>query len=1060
MLAGAAVVLLVLGILGIGVEGKLQPESLRIPGTESAQGAELLRRHFGDSAPFAVLLRGPAAALDRQGPRLVAALQRDPRVTTLSAWDQGAGLGQLRPRAREALILVDFHQPLAVAMKRAVPRLERLLRQQVRPPVQVSSAGYASVARAIQEESIAIAKRGEAIAIPLLLIVLLIVFRSPLAAAIPLLFGATTVIASRGLMSIAAEFVGVSALGLTVASMIGLALGVDYALLIVSRFREELSAGADPASAAATTRRTAGRTTAFAGSTLLVAILVAVFLVPGEMLVSLCATVVGVILLAVAGPWFVGPAILVLAAPNLDRWQISRRGGPTRWLALSRAALRRPHLAALLSALLLLLVASPAVSLATGPVTIEQLPRDNQTRRAVETIEAAVGGGWIAPSVVVAASADGPITTPGRLAALSRWQAAVGRDPAVSTVVGPAALARRVEPLRRAGAELLADGGQTRFARMTRSLDRAGGALGRLRRGLGRASEGAQALAAGSGRAQFGAGRLQKGLALALAGGAGANAALQNFSHGAHLLAAGQRSARLGASVLGFSGDELDSEAGAAGRAAVRLARRLSGGDGDGTATAQRAASETLEKLEAAWRELSALTVGTGDPRYPALASDLREALTAASGTDPVGGGRYAPGYQGLPAALAGIGRRADEAQSLRRRLAGLRESVHLQRHLAARLEAGTGKLASGSRRLAWGSDRIKAAAAQLSGGLARLEDGARRLAAGLGALRGGNAALGQGLSAAFHRTRPLVRGAQRAETQVSDGRRRLRRASPGLFKSGYFTLSALDGAPAAQRRLARQALDLDHSGAATALLVVPRQGIEDPATASLDDRLRRRADSLAAATGTRVELTGGVVQATEYARVTTARLPALVIAITLVTLLVMIAVLRALPLALLAIALNLLTVAAAFGVLRLLLLAPEGLPFAGTGHIDPVGAAGIFGVVFGLSIDYAVFLLMRMREHWEREGDNDAAIAFGLERTASVITGAATVMAVVFCIFAAAPIASLAQFGVALTVAVLLDATVIRLALLPALMRLAGPRIWWLPAPLARLLPRLSVEG
>ena len=117
-----------------------------------------------------------------------------------------------------------------------------------------------------------------------------------------------------------------------------------------------------------------------------------------------------------------------------------------------------------------------------------------------------------------------------------------------------------------------------------------------------------------------------------------------------------------------------------------------------------------------------------------------------------------------------------------------------------------------------------------------------------------------------------------------------------------------------------------------------------------------------------------------------------------------------------------------------------------------------IFGIVFGLSIDYAVFLLSRMREHYDVHGDNAAAIQFGLEKTARVITGAAAIMLAVFIVFAGAPIATVSQLGVGLAVAVVLDATVVRIVLLPALMLLIGDRVWWLPAPLKRALPKLSV--
>jgi RND superfamily putative drug exporter len=152
--------------------------------------------------------------------------------------------------------------------------------------------------------------------------------------------------------------------------------------------------------------------------------------------------------------------------------------------------------------------------------------------------------------------------------------------------------------------------------------------------------------------------------------------------------------------------------------------------------------------------------------------------------------------------------------------------------------------------------------------------------------------------------------------------------------------------------------------------------------------------------------------------------------------------------------------VAAAVGVVTLICKIPAGYPLGGHSYIDTVGAAGIFAVTFGLSIDYAVFLLARMRERRDAGADNATAIAFGLEKTAGVITGAAAIMAAVFISFAGAPIATVSQLGVGLTVAILLDATVVRIVLLPALMLLLGDRVWHVPTALQRVLPRFDVHG
>ena len=278
-----------------------------------------------------------------------------------------------------------------------------------------------------------------------------------------------------------------------------------------------------------------------------------------------------------------------------------------------------------------------------------------------------------------------------------------------------------------------------------------------------------------------------------------------------------------------------------------------------------------------------------------------------------------------------------------------------------------------------------------------------------------------------------------------------MQRATPGIFDSGYFVLSALDGARPRTRERAAEVVDLNGGGQAAAILVISRYTFNSPGSIALNKRLDREAAALGREAGLQTGVAGGPAQLNDYSRVTRERIPFVVAAIALATFLVLVLVLRALPLAAIAVGLNLATVAVAFGVLTLLFNLPEDWPLGGHTYVDAVGATAIFGVVFGLSIDYAVFLLVRMREHYDRHGENAAAIEFGLQRTARVITGAAAIMMAVFVAFAGASIATVSQLGVGLTVAVLLDATVVRIVLLPALMLLLGDRVWWLPRPLAR---------
>ena len=990
-----------LGVLGSGVESRLTPTSLSVPGTPAAEGAGLLEAHFGESAPFAVLLRGPATAIERQGPALVRALRRDPRVTTLSPWD-GKALARLRPSAGRALILVDFHTSLARAVDDVVPRLDSVLERVVRPPVQARETGFASLSRAIQDESIDSTERAELLALPFLLLVLLVVFRSPIAALIPLAFGAVTVIAARGLLYLASSAVSIDAFSLTVATMMGLALGVDYALLMVSRFREELGNGAEPLEAAWSTRRTAGRTTLFAGSTLFASMIVTIFVLPGSLLLSLAGTAIAVTALSVVVANYLTPPLLLLLGHNVDRWRLGRSGGGEHTLLRRslRAALRRPAPIAVAISGALLLLATPALAIKTGPPSAAQLPSSDPARRASELISRQMGAGWEAPFVLVAATEAGPITTTADLRHLARFQSLLARQPEVQEVIGPSQeVAKRTAPLRKQGGELLGPRGNERLAGLRHlgpKLGKAGSGVGRLRAGVSEAAAGAGLLRQGSSRAHSGAAQLSSGLAKAASGGDRAIDALGRLASGAGRLAEGQETAKAGALSLALGLHDLLPQLR---RGSLARARRI---------------RERLDALLAA------------DPA-------LKPAVT--------------------------------EAGALVVALAAQRNELRSLRATAFRLHGGSTRLAAGQRRVASATHRLAGAAGSLGSGLHRLAAGAGALSGGLARLSGGTEALASGLADGYTRSAPLQSGLQEAAVKVSAQsaritrqRRALVHASPHLFDSGYFVLSALDGARPGRREQVAQSIDLD-SGQAAAMIVVPDQPLNSPASEALDHRLNHLAASFGAKAGLRTGVTGGPAQLTDYNRITTTRVPLVILAMTAVTFLALVVILQAVIVAAIAVVLNLMTVGVAFGVLALLFHVPAGYPLGGHDYVDAIGAAAIFGIVFGLSVDYAVFLLARMRESYEASGDHRLAVTDGLERTAGVITGAAAIMMAVFVTFAAAKIATVSQLGVGLAVAVALDATVVRILLLPALMLLIGKRVWWLPRPLRRVLPRIDLH-
>jgi putative drug exporter of the RND superfamily len=972
---------------------------LRVPGTESARAEALLREHFGDAAPFVILLRGPAVALDRQGPGLVRALRQESGVSTLSPWDRGH-LARLRPSPRKALVLADFHTSAEDAVRETVPLVERTLEETISPPVRATQTGFATLSRAIQDESVSSTETAELVALPFLLIVLLLVFRSPVAAAIPLALGAAAVLSTRGCLSLAAPHFAIDGFSLTVATMMGLALGVDYALLMVSRYREELAAGVESLEAARRTRQTAGRTTAFAGSTLVLAMAAILWIMPGSLFLSLAGTAILVTLISVVIATVVAPPLLYLLGPNVNRWQIGSSSDGKRLMAIVGAALVRPKLAAGVIGAALVLLALPVLALKTGPPSAAQLPTSNAAREDAEAIDRAIGAGWDAPFVMVAASERGPVTSHAPLAALRRTQRRIADDWGVQAVIGPGQIERQVTPLQEGGNELLAGRGEAspgKLARLGRRLEGAARGVGRFRSGLAEAASGAGLIATGSGRAGEGATQLSAGLQRASAGASRFSGALGQLDEGSRKLAGGQRNAALGARSVR---DEISGLQPTIRRGGLDRARRL------------------------------------------------RAELRQAAATNP---------------GLAGATR---EAERLVEALAIARNQAKRARRSATRLHRGQVKLAEGGVELHQGTARLADAAEPLPGGLERLGAGATALADGLGRLSGGAGTLSRNLAEGYDASYPLQSGLDRASVQVSASATRfadqigtLRRSSPRIFDSGYFVLSALDGARAEERRRAGQVIDLDRGGQAAQLLVIPRYTFNTPGSEALNGRLVEDAAGLAATSGLQTGVTGGAAQLTDYSEAVSARVPWVIVAITLATFLVLVLVLRAVLLAALAVALNLLTVAVAFGVLTLLFDVPAGWPLGGHTYVDAIGAAGIFGIIFGLSIDYAVFLLTRMRESYEAGASNREAITFGLERTARVITGAAAIMLAVFIAFAAAPIATVSQLGTGLAVAVALDATVVRIVLLPALMLLIGERVWWLPRTLERVLPKLGLH-
>jgi RND superfamily putative drug exporter len=859
-----------------------------------------------------------------------------------------------------------------------------------------------------------------------------------------------------------------------IASMMGLALGVDYALLMVSRFRQEREGGSSDVRAMETARRAAGQTIVFAGGTLAFVMLAAAFVAPGDLLLSVAAGVVVSTLLSVVLAVSLMPALLQIMMPHLDRLRLPRLGRGNGLVGVAERAIARPWLAIPLVLIPVLAIGTPAAALSMGPPDPRQLPTSDPTRQGFEALRKAIGPGWVAPFVVVATAEEGPLTRRGRLAAVSRWQDRIAADPGVEAVIGPAALAEAERPLgrlRRAYREAPARlaRAQHGITALRRGLHAAADGVAELRSGLGAAAGGSALVAARIGDARAGAARLRRGLGRAASGSRALTEGIARAERGSGRLVRGERRLRRGVARLTRGLRRLET---AIGGAMGRLR---------GVSAQLRAWSAWLrslrvptvlaaERLDLALRELSQMTVGKGDPAYGPLQDAVREA--AALVGDPTSRAQGAAQPGGTAISLTGalveieeeVARSLDSLAALPDRVERVAGAVGRLRRGGERLTAGARKAERGSRALRAGLRRLRRGGHRLGNALARAGEGSDHLVNGLSMIAGGAERLSTGLSEGRDGTASLAEGLARPQRPLRGysialrGYERdyhtLRTRSPGAIDSGFLMLAGLDGAVPAMRAQIAQVANLDRGAQAVRILVVPRSGPSAPETVRLSDRLQRRLPALARAGDARVEIGEGAQALADYSQATVARVPWLVFALCFVSTVMLIAVLRSLLLPLVAVALNLLTVTAAFGTLQVFFQLDL---LVGPSYIDAISAAGVLTIMFVLSIDYEVFLLSRMREVWLQTGDHEHAIAHGLRHTAGVITGAAVIMSSVFLVFATTDIASLQQFGAGLTFAVVLDATVVRLVLLPAVMRALGPRTWWLPAWLDRRLPQIE---
>ncbi len=252
----------------------------------------------------------------------------------------------------------------------------------------------------------------------------------------------------------------------------------------------------------------------------------------------------------------------------------------------------------------------------------------------------------------------------------------------------------------------------------------------------------------------------------------------------------------------------------------------------------------------------------------------------------------------------------------------------------------------------------------------------------------------------------------------------------------------------------------LNSAGTTAVMNAIPTSAPQDEATTALVDNVR---DNVLPPVKATTYLTGTVPGYVDFTEKIISRLPLLIASVVLLSVLLLTTAFRSLAIGLKAGAMNLLSVAASYGVVVAVFQWGWGSGLVGIDEPVPIPSFVpmlMFAIIFGLSMDYEVFLLSRVHEAYLETGDSHRSVAIGLGGTARVITTAAAIMIVVFSSFVFDPDPTIKMLAVGMAFSVLIDATVVRMCLVPAVMSLLGDRAWWIPRWLDRVLPHLEIEG
>ncbi|MEU9144221.1 MMPL family transporter [Streptomyces sp. NPDC048349] len=468
----AALAFLVLSVVfGAEATGRLKSQGYDDPRSESSRAAHMAAEHLGASPNLVLVAQARGGHVDdpaarREGEALTGRLAAQPHVSAVTSYWTG-GAAELRSRDGGAAMLVAH---LDGEGEELGARAERLRDELTTPDgapqgLTVRVGGTALVDAELQDIAESDLKRAESVVLPGTLILLVLVFGSVVAAALPLLIGVLSIAGTLLVLSVLGAVTDVSVFALNLTTALGLGLGIDYGLLIVSRFREELAAGFRPRNAAIRTVRTAGHTIGFSAATVSAA-LATLLVFPPYFLRSFAYAGIAVVAIAAVSAMTVLPALLALLGPRVNAWSVPWRrrvrdgAGSPFWEGLARMVVRRPLLAALPVIGLLAVLAGPFAHAGFATPDDRALPVSASSRQTGDLVRGAFDmKGSSALTVVMTGAAS-----PAEREEYARRLSAIPQVAQVSPVAGPVgsgparlSVVPRVDPQSRAAQQLVHD---------------------------------------------------------------------------------------------------------------------------------------------------------------------------------------------------------------------------------------------------------------------------------------------------------------------------------------------------------------------------------------------------------------------------------------------------------------------------------------------------------------------------------------------------------------------------------------------------------------------------